>query len=122
VCQLTPPEPSAVLERFYLSVRPWGWWAPVHDALRRKYPNLERNRNFRLDAFNIANGIVWQVTLMVIPICIVIREYTTLWVSCAVCAVTSIVMKFTWYDRLGPGDMYLPECPGGSTQDEQQQD
>ncbi len=109
VCRRTPPEPDGVLERFYLSVRPWGWWAPVHKKLLAKYPDLERNRDAWWDAFNIANGIIWQVTLMVIPICIVIRQYTTLWLSCAVCAVTSIIMKFTWYDRLGPGDMYLPE-------------
>jgi hypothetical protein len=27
--------------------------------------------------------------------------------SIVVCTVTSIVLKFTWYDRLGPGEMYL---------------
>jgi len=31
------------------------------------------------------------------------------WMSIVVLAVTSVIMKFTWYDKLGPGDMYMPE-------------
>jgi hypothetical protein len=31
-----------------------------------------------------------------------------MWVSLAVCAVTSLILKFSWYNKLGPGEMYLP--------------
>lgn len=107
VCLRTPPETDEVLESFYRSVRPWGFWRPVHDGLLQKYPNIVKNTDFWRDVFNIAVGIVWQLTLMVIPICLVIRQRTTLLLSVAVLAVTSIIMKFTWYDRLGPGEMYV---------------
>ena len=30
-----------------------------------------------------------------------------MWISLGVCAVTSLILKFTWYDQLGPGEMYL---------------
>ncbi|MFB0555102.1 MAG: sodium:solute symporter, partial [Phycisphaerae bacterium] len=74
-----------------------------------KSPNLQKNTNFRRDAFNVGIGIIWQLNLMVIPICIVIRQYDTLWISIVVLVITSIIMKFTWYDKLGPGDMYVAE-------------
>jgi len=109
VCLRTPPEKNEVLESFYRNVRPWGFWKPVYENLVRKNPNLQKNTNFRRDAFNVGVGIIWQLNLMVIPICIVIRQYDTLWISIVVLVITSIIMKFTWYDKLGPGDMYVAE-------------
>jgi len=109
VCLLTRPEKDEVLEGFYRTVRPWGFWKPVYQKLLGKYPKLKANTNFRRDAFNVAIGIVWQLTLNVIPICLVIRQFKTMWISIGVLVVTSVIMKFTWYDKLGPGDMYMSE-------------
>jgi len=107
VCLLTPPESDEVLESFYRTVRPWGFWKPVHQKLLGKYPNLKANTDFRRDAFNVTVGIIWQLTLNIIPICIIIGQYRTMWISVVVLAVTSVIMKFTWYDKLGPGDMHI---------------
>jgi SSS family solute:Na+ symporter len=109
VCLFTPPDDPEVLESFYQDVRPWGFWRPIRESLTQKFPHLERNRNFWMDALNVANGIVWQLTLMIVPICLVIRKYDTMFWALLVLVITSITMKFTWYDRLGPGDMYLDE-------------
>ncbi len=109
VCLRTPPERDGVLESFYRSVRPWGFWKPVHEKLVQKHPKILKNTDFGRDAFNIGVGIIWQLTLMVIPICLVIRQKTTLLLAVAVMVVTSIIMKFTWYDKLGPGQMYMAE-------------
>jgi len=109
VCLLTKPENDDVLESFYRTVRPWGYWRPVYQKLLKKNPNLRANTNFARDALNVAIGIVWQLMLMVVPICIVIRNKPLLWISLAVLAVTSVIMKFTWYDTLGPGDMTLTD-------------
>ena len=109
VCLRTPPEKDEVLESFYQNVRPWGFWNPVHEKLISRNPKIQKNKNFRRDVFNVGIGIIWQLTLMVIPICIVIRQYNTLLISIAVLVATSIIMKFTWYDKLGPGDMYVAE-------------
>ena len=85
----------------------------AHNRTAARCPDLERNSDFLRDAFNVGNGIIWQLTLMVVPVCLVIREYWALSISLAVLAVTSVVMKYTWYDRLGPGDMYLA-APGAA--------
>jgi SSS family solute:Na+ symporter len=107
VCLLTPPEKDEVLESFYRTVRPWGFWKPVHQGLLAKFPNLKANKDLPRDAFNVAIGIIWQLTLNIIPICLIIGQYRTMWLSIIVLIVTSVIMKFTWYDTLGPGDMTL---------------
>jgi hypothetical protein len=103
--QLNDPEKDEVLESFYRTIRPWGFWKPVY----RNLLDLKANTDFRRDAFNVAIGIVWQLTLNIIPICLIIGQYRTMWISIVILAVTSVIMKFTWYDKLGPGDMYMPE-------------
>jgi solute:Na+ symporter, SSS family len=109
VCLCTAPESDEVLKRFYRTVRPWGWWGPIFEKCRAENPKFERNRDFPRDMFNIAVGLVWQTSLVTSPIYLVIQHWTELWISLAVCAVTSLILKFTWYDRLGPGEMYMPE-------------
>jgi solute:Na+ symporter, SSS family len=107
VCLLTAPESDEVLMSFYRTVRPWGWWGPVFEKCRAVHPNFQRNRDFSRDMFNLAVGLVWQTSLVTAPIYLVIQHWREMWISVGVCAVTSLILKFTWYDRLGPGDMYL---------------
>ncbi len=103
-CLLTPPDDRAVLKRFYRDVRPWGFWGPILEELRKDDPAAQPNRNFALDMVNVAIGIAWQLSLMVAPFCLVVRQWRTMWISVIVLVVTSVVMKFTWYDRLDPPD------------------
>ncbi len=57
--------------------------------------------------FNLAVGLVWQTSLVTAPIYLVIQHWNAMWISLGICAVTSLILKFTWYDWLGPGEMYL---------------
>jgi hypothetical protein len=108
-CLLSPPESDEILERFYLTVRPWGFWRPVYNRLVAKYPDLSRNDHFLGDMGNCALGIIWQTTIVLVPIYVVLREFQSLCIAALVVAVTSIVLKKSWYDRLADGDGYLPE-------------
>ncbi len=101
VCLLTPPESDDILKKFYINVRPWGFWNPVHQKVISDSPDVKANRHFRWDAFNILNGIVWQLMLTILPIAIIIRHKPALWTSLLILVLTSIIMKFTWYDRIG---------------------
>jgi hypothetical protein len=100
-CLLTPPDDMDVLKSFYRNVRPWGFWGPMLEALRKDDPTAEPNRNFGWDMFNVGNGIIWQLMLMVAPFSLVVRQWRLFWVSVVVLVVTSVIMKLTWYDRLG---------------------
>lgn len=111
VCLVTAPESDAVLKSFYRSVRPWGFWEPIYEKCRLEDPKFERNHDFGRDMFNIAVGLVWQTSLVTSPIYLVIQHWKELWISLAVCAATSLILKYTWYSKLGPGEMYLTPHP-----------
>jgi solute:Na+ symporter, SSS family len=97
---LTPPEEESVLKSFYRQVRPWGWWGPVHAAVVREDPSFKRDSNFGRDAFNCMVAIIWQIPLWAIPVYVVFRSWKALWISIGVLVVTSIVLKFNWFDKL----------------------
>jgi hypothetical protein len=59
--------------------------------------------------FNLAVSLVWQTAMVALPIYLVIQQWHKMLVCLGVFAVTSVVLKFTWYDRLGPGEMYIDE-------------
>lgn len=107
VCLLTPAEGDGVLKSFYRTVRPWGAWNPVFEMCRAEDPAFRKNEDFPRDMFNIAVGLVWQTSLVTAPIYLAIQHWTELWISLAVCALTSLILWKTWYRHLGPGDMYL---------------
>jgi Na+/proline symporter len=107
VCLVTKPESIEVLQQFYRSVRPWGWWKPIYERCRDEDPNFQKNQDFGRDIFNLAIGLVWQTSLVSAPIYLVIQHWRELIISLVVCGITSLILKFTWYDKLGPGEMYL---------------
>jgi Na+/proline symporter len=96
----TPPDDEAVLKRFYLRVRPWGVWKPIHDKLAVEYPGLVANGHCRRDLFNVAVGIVWQTALTATGIFIVLRDVRALSICIALIVVTMVILKFNWYDTL----------------------
>lgn len=99
-CLLTSPDDEDVLKEFYRRTRPWGFWKPVRDKVEADDPEFVGNDNFRRDAINVVVGIIWQMTLVVMPIFLVIRRTDALVVSAVVCAVTTWILKKNWYDRL----------------------
>jgi Na+/proline symporter len=97
---LTKPEDEEVLKDFYRRVRPWGFWSPILAKVRAEDPGFERNKDFWRDMFNIVVGITWQVSLVALPIYVVIQKFRSAVITTAIVAVTSVVLKFTWYDHL----------------------
>ena len=110
---LTKPEEDEVMMDFYRRVRPWGLWGPVRRKLQRIDPSVEPNREFWLDMFNVVVGIVWQVTLVALPIYVVIQQWNRVTVCVVIVAVTSVILKLTWYNRLETRELKL-KLPAGS--------
>ncbi len=101
---LTKPEGDEVLKSFYRTVRPWGFWGPIRAKVMTEDPSFQPNRDLGRDVFNIVIGTIWQTSLVVLPICLVIRESKGMVISLIVLAVTSVVLKKSWYDRLPPAE------------------
>jgi hypothetical protein len=97
---LTAPEDDEVLKDFYRRVRPWGFWGPVLKKVLQEDPSFQRNKDFPRDMFNIVVGIVWQIALVALPIYIVTWRLQAAAITAAVVAITSISLKFFWYDHL----------------------
>jgi len=99
---LTQPESDEVLSRFYKQVRPWGLWGPVLKKVQAEDPSFQPNRNFGWDSLNVVIAIVWQMTLVTMPLYMVLKNWKGLWVSAFVFVVLSVVLKKTWHDRMEP--------------------
>lgn len=97
---LAPPADDETLIRFYVRVRPWGCWGPVADKAMARYPQLRKNRNFKRDAFNVVIGIIWQCTLTIVPMYLVVRENAGLITSVIILITCTWILKKTWYNPL----------------------
>jgi SSS family solute:Na+ symporter len=97
---VTDPEPDAVLVGFYKSVRPWGYWGPILKKVQAQDPSFRPNRRFGLDMANVAIAMIWQMTLVTIPLYMVLRNARGFWISMLVLVVTSFVLKKTWLEKV----------------------
>jgi SSS family solute:Na+ symporter len=100
VSVLTPPDDTEVLKRFYLQVRPWGFWRPIHDLVAAENPEAEPNKAFGRDMTNVVVGIVWQTALTTTGIYLILQDYRRLLLSVGIVAITSLWLKFNWYNKL----------------------
>ncbi|MBN1155821.1 Na+:solute symporter [candidate division KSB1 bacterium] len=96
----TAPEKDDILKKFYTSVRPWGFWKPIHEKVVAENPDFKKNNGFARDMLNVAVGIVWQITLVTIPVYLIIENFKGLWISIAVLIVTSVFLKYNWVNKL----------------------
>jgi Na+/proline symporter len=97
---LNPPEDETTLKAFYKQVNPWGFWGPIREQVRREDPSFQPNPNFRRDTANVLVGIVWQLCLTALPIYLVLQRWSWVGAIFAVLVVTTVVIKFNWYDKL----------------------
>jgi len=97
---LTAPDNEEVLKKFYATVRPWGFWDPIYKKVKTEQPDFKKNNDFNRDIVNSIVGIAWQMSMLVAPIYLVIREYISLSMAIFVFVVTSVFLKFYWYDKL----------------------
>ncbi|RDY60864.1 sodium:solute symporter family protein [Flagellimonas nanhaiensis] len=96
----TQPTDMKVLKSFYKNVKPWGWWKPVYDDIKTEDSSFEKNDNFWFDMMNCAMGIIWQSSMILLPIYLLIRDYPKTIFTLIVFIVTSIILKYTWLDKV----------------------
>jgi Na+/proline symporter len=97
---LSPPEDKAILKQFYKTVRPWGCWGPIREDVMREDPAFQPNRNFGRDSVNVGVGIIWQLCLTALPIYLVLRQWSWVVGLFVLLVLTSVFIKFNWYDKL----------------------
>jgi solute:Na+ symporter, SSS family len=105
---LTPQTDMAVLKKFYVKVRPWGYWGPVRRAAREDYPQLAANQNFARDMVNVVVGIIWQTCLVAAPIFMVIHYWQEFAIAMLAVVVSTLFLWKNWYLHLEDYPSDLP--------------
>ena len=95
-----PPTDSDTLKNFYRTVRPWGFWGPVHRQVLKDDPEFIPNRNFRRNVFNIALGMIAQLCLTLLPMYIVLGLGLPLAINTVLLLIIVFILKKTWWNRL----------------------
>ncbi len=96
----TKPTDMDVLKSFYFNVKPWGWWQPVYNNIKASNSTFTKNKGFALDMFNCCIGIIWQSSMIVIPIYLLIRDYQNTIIAIIVFLITSLILKYTWLNKV----------------------
>ena len=97
----TAADSDEVLLAFYTSVRPWGFWGPIKAKALAANPAFAIDSSPRRDMFNVLIGVVWQMTLVLAPVLLIIKSFGWMVMTLMVLAVTTLILKKTWYERLG---------------------
>ena len=95
-----PATDMAVLKSFYTTVKPWGFWQPVHEAVILENKSFEANKRFKLDMFNVVIGMIAQSCLTVFPIYLVLWMKTPLLITLLILGITVIILKKSWWNKL----------------------
>ena len=94
------PTDMSVLKSFYSTVKPWGFWKPVLDEVRKDNPQFEPNKQFKLDMFNVVLGIIAQCALTILPMYVVLWMKLPLLITIVILVAIIFILKRTWWNKL----------------------
>lgn len=96
---LTPPTPREVLENFYKITRPFGFWGPFKQTLA---PDLRAatHREHFYDILSVPFALGYLVTLFLMPMQLVIRNWTAFAVTLPIWLTCALGLYLFWYRKL----------------------
>jgi solute:Na+ symporter, SSS family len=97
---LKPATETEVLDEFFKSVKPWGFWKPVRKRVSAENPDFRFKNTFSADMFNIGIGIIWQTAIVALPVFLVLRQWGYTGLALVIVMATSAILKFSWWDKL----------------------
>ena len=95
-----PATDNNVLKSFYRTVRPWGFWKPIHVQVVADDAGFQPNLRFGLDMFNVVLGIIAQLCLTILPMYLILWMKMPLLVTVLILVVIIFILKKTWWDKL----------------------
>ena len=107
----TKPTPTAVVDYFYQTTRPFGWWGPFSRRLAPDVRALWR-REHRNDLISSAVALVWQVTLFLVPMQVLTRNWAGVWTTLPILLAASAGLYVFWWRNLPPTDEVVADFAG----------
>lgn len=95
-----PATDTETLKSFYCTVKPWGFWKPIHGLVQAEDPSFIPNKRFKLDMFNVVLGIIAQCCLTILPMYIVLWLKFPLLITILILFIIIMILKKTWWDKL----------------------
>lgn len=98
---LTAPDTLERLRHFYRTTRPFGLWRPVRETFN---PAEQRvlTAEHRNDIIAVPFVLLWQITLFLLPMQLVIHNYTAFWRILPAFLLGCAGMYWFWYRELPP--------------------
>lgn len=96
---VTKPTDRKVLEHFYQTTRPFGWWKPLKDCLPVDVQQRMKKEHF-YDVLSLPFAIIWQVTLFLLPMQLIIRSWNAFFITLVIFSISLVGLYFFWYRQL----------------------
>jgi SSS family solute:Na+ symporter len=96
---LTKPTEDVVLKHFYQTTRPFGLWKPFKRSLDQS-ARTQMEHEHRNDLFALPFTLLWQVTLFLLPMQLMIHAYSDSVYASLIFMVSLLGMYWFWYRRL----------------------
>jgi Na+/proline symporter len=96
---VTKPTDRKVLEHFYQTTRPFGWWKPLKDCLPADVQQRMKKEHF-YDVISLPFAIVWQVTIFLLPMQLIIRSWNAFFITLVIFAISLLGLYLFWYRQL----------------------
>lgn len=96
---LTGPIERPILEHFYRTTRPFGFWGPLRECLSPddRAPTTREHRN---DLIALPFVLAWQITLFILPMQLIIHNFRDFWITLIIFVVSLIGIYLFWYRNL----------------------
>lgn len=111
VSLLTAPTPRPIVDFFYRTTRPFGWWGPFASQL----PSTERKawrREHRNDILSAMIALVWQITLFLLPMQILTRNLQGVLVTAPIFLAACVGLYVFWWRNLPSADEVVADFAG----------
>jgi len=96
---LSAPTDRRVLEHFYRTTRPFGLWGPLESILPSKVLAAMK-REHRDDLLAVPFALMWQITLFLLPMQMVIGAWRSFWPTLGLFVIGLGGLMWFWYRNI----------------------
>jgi Na+/proline symporter len=98
---LTAATPLETLRHMYRTTRPFGWWGPLWKELSAEEQKAWGKEHVN-DIATVPFAMLWQVTMFLLPMQLVIKSYDSFWMTLPLFLVGLSGMYWFWWRNLPP--------------------
>ncbi len=110
---LTKPTDHDILVNFYKTTRPFGFWKPLQYVLSED-AKAKMKKEHRNDLLAIPFVMTWLVTMFLMPMQLIIRQYGAFLVTLSLFIMSVIFMYIFWFRNLPAKDTNMQKMTCGT--------